>query len=145
MKTLTWMPAFAGMTILAAGAAFGADYYIYKDGAGRTVIGNQTSPASAEILKRYDWPDATDAEIAQTAQENRAIAAANLERDRIAATEKLAAAIAERNAIERPGLRIEINEASVSTSQIVQRPGFSVRRLAPDARQRTPNVIRARR
>jgi hypothetical protein len=92
-----------------------ADYYIYRQVDGRIVIANQTPPANAEIVKRYNWRDATDAEIAATEKANRVIASQNLDRDRIAATNKLASAIAEQNA-RNAGTRIEINDASASVS-----------------------------
>jgi hypothetical protein len=76
-------------------------YYIYRDASGGIVIGNQTPPAGAAIIKRYDWIDATDAEIAQTARDNRAAEARLMERERILAADKLAGAIIEANALRR--------------------------------------------
>lgn len=89
----------AALLFTDAGAA---DYFIYKDAAGKVTIGNQAPPAALKnSVKRYDWQDASEAEIAQTARENSAVEARNFERERLAAQERLAAAIAEQNALAR--------------------------------------------
>ena len=87
--------------LIGISSAVAADYYIYNDAAGKTWIGNQTPPATATVVTHYDWIDATDAEIAQTARDNRAVAAANLARDRVAAQDKLAEAIIQANVLAR--------------------------------------------
>ncbi len=95
--------------LIGIASAIAADYFIYKDADGKTVLSNQTATALLQaqgdrgltIVKRFDWVDATDAETAQTARDNRAIAAANFERDRVAAQDKLASAIIEANVLAR--------------------------------------------
>lgn len=121
MNKRAWIPALMGMTMLTTGIAGAAEpqilpYYIYRDVGGRTVISNRTPPPTAQNIKRYDWTEATDAEIAQTMRENRAVEAINLERERIAATEKLAAAITAANARTREPARIEVNQVTVTPS-----------------------------
>jgi|GEM_PF-6033042 len=109
------------LLVVLAAPAGAADYFMYRDGAGRLTIGNQPPPAAAEIVKKYDWTDVTDAEIARTERENSAIAARNLERERIEAQQRLATAMEERSRIEQPA-RIEINEAIASTSSLTLAP-----------------------
>ena len=125
MKNKTWIPAFAGMTLLIAGAVHAADYYIYKDSAGRLIVGNQMPPAGARIVKHYDWVDATDAEIAAAARENRAVEARLMERDRIAAQDKLGNAIIEANALAAEKKNTETKALSVEVLNF----GFPISKL----------------
>jgi hypothetical protein len=126
-------------------------YYIYKDARGVVTIANRLpekgdSPQRSaqeggqspiEILKRYDWPEATDAEIARTERENSAIAARNFEREKLAAAERLATEVARLNA-----------EARGSVSDIPQVTEISIvneaRRWAPQhrigSRFRSPSI-----
>ena len=54
---------------LLSSSAQAADYYIYKDVEGKITISNKQLPL--QVVKHYDWQDATDAEIAATQKANR--------------------------------------------------------------------------
>jgi hypothetical protein len=54
--------------IFSASVAQGAEYLIYQDPAGKTVLSNITPPPGAEVIKRYELEDVTD-EAVRAAQE----------------------------------------------------------------------------
>lgn len=78
MKTLL-VPTFA---LFLGGTAAAADYYIYKDSAGRTVLSNLAPRASsARQIVKQELKDATAAEIAVTEKANQETERINLVRD----------------------------------------------------------------
>jgi hypothetical protein len=77
MKTLLT----AAIVLFLAGTAGAADYHIYTDGTGRTVLSNLAPPASARIVAKHDLTDATAADIAATEKANRETEEFNLVRD----------------------------------------------------------------
>lgn len=103
MQKITWMPACAGLTIalaLCAAPAIGADYFIYRDGAGKIILSNLAAvdrplgraPGELTVVKQYDWRDASDAEIAATERANQITARTNALNDLAAETSALARA-----------------------------------------------------
>jgi hypothetical protein len=46
--------------IFSASLAQGAEYFIYRDPAGKIVLSNVTPPAGAEVLQRHDLQDVSD-------------------------------------------------------------------------------------
>lgn len=60
MKTLI---ATACALVLSASVAHGAEYFIYKDPAGRVVLSNVAPPPAAAIVGTYELPEATDEEL----------------------------------------------------------------------------------
>jgi hypothetical protein len=57
--TKTWMATGCAL-VFSASLAEGAEYFIYRDPAGRIVLSNTTPPAEAEILKRQELQDVSD-------------------------------------------------------------------------------------
>ncbi len=111
MKTLLT----AAMVLFLAGTAGAADYYMYRDGAGRTVLSNTVPPASARIMARQDLPDATAAEIAATETANRETARHNALRDLAESYERLTEAVILAY-MPRP-VFVEHNQVAVSVGQ----------------------------
>ena len=62
------------LVAIVCGDALGAEYFIYRDSTGKIVVSNDKPPEGSTIVKRYDWRDATDAEIASTEKSNRELA-----------------------------------------------------------------------
>ncbi len=125
-----------GTLLLGAGAVWAAEsrsavpsprsfpYCIYKDTRG-VVLTNLPLPADATAVRCHDWRDATDEEIAATAQANAAIARANEERDRTAALDRRTE---EAPRIEDRGSRIETYYLpfSILHRRLIEHPPSSV-------------------
>ena len=81
-----------------SGIAPAADYYIYKDAAGTTILSNLSGAArplnvaaeALETVKKYDLPEASDEQIAAAAAAERALAHDNAMRDRTRQLERMA-------------------------------------------------------
>ena len=113
----------AAIALFLAGTAGAADYLVYRDGSGKTVLSNVAPPASAQIVARHDLTDATEAEIAATEKSNLEIAKINALRDLANSYDQLAEAIILASA-PRPIL-LEWNQVAVSVGQPRLRRGFT--------------------
>jgi hypothetical protein len=60
--TKTWVATGCAL-VFSASLAHGAEYFIYRDPAGRIVLSNTTPPPEAEILKRQELQDVSDEEV----------------------------------------------------------------------------------
>jgi hypothetical protein len=49
--------------VLSASLCEGAEYFIYRDPAGKIVLSNVTPPPGAEVIKREELQDVTDEEV----------------------------------------------------------------------------------
>jgi hypothetical protein len=88
------------IVLLAGGISQAGDYYIYRDGAGRTWLSNQDPrnkdesptrrPDDVTIVKQYRWQDVTDEQIAASAAAERELAQVNTARDMAMNLERLA-------------------------------------------------------
>ena len=58
----TWVATGCAL-VFSASLAEGAEYFIYRDPAGRIVLSNTTPPPEAEILKRQELQDVSDEEV----------------------------------------------------------------------------------
>jgi hypothetical protein len=119
----------AAIALFLAGTAGAADYLVYRDGSGKTVLSNVAPPASAQIVARHDLTDATEAEIAATEKSNLEIAKINALRDLEASYDRLAEAIIMASA-PRPVL-LEWNQVAVSVGEPRLRRGFAPVRPMP--------------
>jgi hypothetical protein len=52
---------FLGLAVVTPGQA--EDYYIYRDPDGKLAISNKEPPPGSKIIKRHNWPEATDSEV----------------------------------------------------------------------------------
>ena len=107
--------------------AAGAEYHIYKDTAGSTVLSNlpaaqrpgERARESLELVKTYDFPEATAEEIAATEKENNETARLNALRDLAFQTERLADEMQRLNDIALASLR-----PSTEINQVIVNQGF---------------------
>lgn len=99
-----------------------ADYYVYKDAAGRTVLSNQTPPPGATIVKRYDWADASHAEIAATERANREISRINATRELVESNKRLAAEMRMAREQGAPQVHVEVNSVDAASATAVVSP-----------------------
>jgi hypothetical protein len=113
----------AAIVLFLAGTAGAADYHIYKDSSGKTVLSNFAPPASARIVAKHDLADATQAEIAATESANRETERINALRDLVESYDRLADAIITANT-PRP-IALEWNQVAVSVGQPRLRRGFT--------------------
>jgi hypothetical protein len=111
----------AAIALFLAGTAGAADYHIYTDGSGKTVLSNVAPPASARIVARHNLTDATEAEIAATEKSNLEIAKLNALSDLAASYDRLAEAIIVAS-VPRP-VSLEINQVAVGIGQSRLRRG----------------------
>jgi hypothetical protein len=85
--------------LLVGGIARAGDYYVYQDATGRTWLSNQSPPNKDDsperrpddvtIIKKYQWQDVTDEQLAASAAAQRELAQLNLMRDQASNTEWL--------------------------------------------------------
>jgi hypothetical protein len=66
--TTTWL-LIACALVLSASLGEGAEYFIYRDPAGRIVLSNVTPPPGAEIVQRHELQDVSD-EAVRAAREH---------------------------------------------------------------------------
>ena len=79
------------LVLLVGGIAQAGDYYAYQDAAGRTWLSNQDPrnkddsptrrPDDVTIIKKYQWQDVTDEQLAASAAAQRELAQLNAMRD----------------------------------------------------------------
>ena len=109
----------AAIALFLAGTAGAADYHIYRDGDGKTVLSNIAPPESVQMVSRFELTDATDAEIAATEKSNLEIAKINVLRDMANSYDRLVEANFKTYA-PRP-VSLEWNQVAVSTGQVALR------------------------
>jgi hypothetical protein len=86
------------VVLVCSGIAPAADYYMYKDAAGTTILSNlspaarplEIAPETLETVKKYDLPEATDEQIAAAAAAERALMHDNAMRERTRQLERVA-------------------------------------------------------
>ena len=86
------------VVLVCSGIAPAADYYMYKDATGTTILSNlsptarplDVPPEMLETVKKYDLPEATDEQIATAAAAERALMHYNAVRDRTRQLERMA-------------------------------------------------------
>lgn len=113
----------AAIVLFLAGTAAATEYYIYKNGGGRTVLSNLSAPASAQIVARHELTDTTDEEIAATEKSNQEIARLNVLRDLANNYERLVDASINSYA-PRPTV-VEWNQTAVSVGVPTLRRGVA--------------------
>ncbi|MDH3442555.1 MAG: hypothetical protein OEN50_01405 [Deltaproteobacteria bacterium] len=111
----------AAIVLFLVGTAGAADYFMYRDGGGKTVLSNIAPAATARIMARHDLTDATAAEIAATETANRETARLNALRDISNSYDRLAEAIILAH-MPRP-IFVEHNQVAVSVGQPRLRSG----------------------
>ncbi len=99
-----------------ASTASAADYFIYKDSAGRTVLSNQKPSAGATAIRRFELPDATDAEIAATRRENAATARLNALRDLADSNRQFAREMQMAREQGAPQVHVEVNSVDAASA-----------------------------
>jgi hypothetical protein len=133
----------AAIVLCLAGTAAAADYFVYKDSSGKTVMSNFAPSASAQVVAKHALADATAEEIAATEKANRETEEFNLVRDLVNSKVRLELATSElvdsrRRLVDEnistfppPPFIREWNQVAVSVGEPRLRRGFAPIRPMP--------------
>lgn len=95
----------------------GADYFILRSPTGAITLTNLAPPATAQIVKRFAWPDVSDAQVAES-QRRDELFWLGLKLEQLAeSNDRLAAAL--QNAERQAGPSIEVNQVTVNLAPLV--------------------------
>lgn len=107
-------------------AVSAADYYIYKDAAGRTILSNlpadrvgANNHSPLRVEKKYQWSETTDAEIEQARIDNAATARVNALRDLASSNAQIAREMRMAREQSAQAPRIEVNTIDVNQATTV--------------------------